>query len=62
MSDGLCVFLGGALIGIMLFTATLMQLPFGVLHDYHEAIDLCQEGLPRNQTCVITAIPIKESE
>ncbi len=56
MSDGLGVFLGGALIGIMLFTATIMVLPFGALHDYHEAIDLCQEDLPRNQTCVITAV------
>jgi hypothetical protein len=38
-----------------------MNVPSGALHDYHEAIDLCQEDLPRNQTCVITAI-VKESE
>ena len=55
------IFLVGVFVGVMVFAVAIIAIPGSAIRNYHSAIDLCQEGLPRNQTCVITAI-VKESE
>lgn len=55
MSNGE-TFILGVIVG-MLFLFAISFLPLSVEYKYYAAIDACEEGLPRNQNCVINAIP-----
>lgn len=55
-SDGWALFGVGVVVGILSLTA-LDKIFTGVASQYHDAINKCQEDLPRNRRCVITAIP-----
>lgn len=56
MSDSLKAAGIGAFLGVLIFTILLMVTPSN-LNKYHQALRKCQAELPRDQRCIITAIP-----
>jgi len=54
-------FATGIFIGGMALVIAEVLIPSPKEAEYNQAIELCEKDLPRNQVCVITAIP-KESE
>ncbi len=51
--------LAGCLAGAIAMALLLGN--FGIVPKYHEAINICEAELPRNQQCVITAVPEETS-
>ncbi len=50
-------FLLGIFTGIIIFSMSLMVIPGTKLKTAETAIEECEKTLPRNQHCIITAIP-----
>ena len=46
----------------MLFASALLALIPGITKEAHDAIELCEAELPRNQTCIIIAIPNEKNK
>lgn len=50
-------FLLGLFTGIIIFSMSLMVIPGTTLRNAKDAIEECEKTLPRNQHCIINAIP-----
>ena len=50
-------FVVGVLVGVTLMGFASRAYPDLEVAKYKAAIELCEKDLPRNQTCVITAVP-----
>jgi len=50
------IIIGIVALGMIIFIGLIVS-PIGVAGKYHAAIDACEAELPRNQKCVINAIP-----
>jgi len=55
MKEGFAVFCMGLLMGMILLALMIKIIPYGNIHRYHKAIELCERDLPRDQKCEITA-------
>jgi hypothetical protein len=55
------IFLSGIMLGFS-FTLIILNLPFTDHYKARQAIKQCEQTLPRNQHCMITAIPKDKDE
>lgn len=65
MSNGTALFFLGLAIGAFLafwVTVIVINIPDSKLYKYHEALRVCEQDLPRNQHCIISAIPDPQPE
>lgn len=53
MKNTVCAFF----IGMWVFALIAAVMPGSIVKKYHDAIDACEENLPRNVECEIIAIP-----
>lgn len=54
-------FIAGVVIGLFItiffFGAYQLVNPYSSLNEAFKAIEICEKNLPRNQTCILTALP-----
>lgn len=48
--------LTGMVIGVAIFGTILIVTPGSLVHDVNKVLDECQQHLPRDQHCVLTAV------
>ena len=53
-------FIAGIFAGIFLFIALLHTLPGSITKRANELIEECERSLPRDQHCVIMAVPVSK--
>ena len=61
MRKEVLAFFTGFIVAVLLIVVTSKLLPSGAIYQYHEAIDLCEAQLPRDQICEIHAQPEKDN-
>lgn len=47
----------GTIAGIFVMSLVFFYTPDTILHKGYKALEICEKSLPRDQVCIITAIP-----
>jgi len=50
-------FFAGCVVGVVVFMVLLATLPGSIVKQANEALHECEKSLPRDQHCVVVALP-----
>ena len=53
-------FFAGSAVGIIVFMVLLATLPGSIVRQANEALKECEKSLPRDQNCVVIALPVSK--